>query len=83
MNEQVKYIWQKASSSHSQASTSRETQENFINRFTELVVTECINSLSNLRGYSGVGNDGNPYDTSSWNAALIAAQNTIKERFTK
>ena len=36
----------------------------------ELAMRECIEKLQDLRGYSGVGTDGNPYDTPSWNAAL-------------
>ena len=36
--------------------------------------------LEDLRGYSGVGTDGNPYDTSSWNAALKAAEQVLLER---
>ena len=36
--------------------------------------------LEDLRGYSGVGTDGNPYDTPSWNAALLAAQQVLLER---
>ena len=30
----------------------------------------AIEVLDDLMGYSGVGTDGNPYDTPSWNAAL-------------
>ena len=36
--------------------------------------------LEDLRGYSGVGVDGNPYDTPSWNAALKAAEQVLLER---
>ena len=36
--------------------------------------------LEDLRGYSGVGTDGNPLDTPSWNAALKAAEQVILER---
>ena len=39
-----------------------------------------LDVLEDLRGYSGVGTDGNPYDTPSWNAALKAAEQLIKER---
>lgn len=39
-----------------------------------------IEVLEDLRGYSGVGADGNPYDTPSWNAALLAAQQVLLER---
>ena len=36
--------------------------------------------LEDLRGYSGMGTDGNPYDTPSWNAALKAAEQVLLER---
>jgi hypothetical protein len=36
--------------------------------------------LEDLRGYSGVGADGNPLDTPSWNAALKAAEQVLLER---
>ena len=39
-----------------------------------------LDVLDDLRGYSGVGTDGNPYDTPSWNAALKAAQEVLLER---
>ena len=39
-----------------------------------------LDVLDDLRGYSGVGTDGNPYDTPSWNAALKAAQQVLLER---
>ena len=39
-----------------------------------------LDVLEDLRGYSGVGTDGNPYDTSSWNAALKAAEQVLLER---
>ena len=39
-----------------------------------------LDVLEDLRGYSGVGADGDPYDTPSWNAALKAAQQVLLER---
>ena len=48
---------------------------------TELVLAECFNVCDDLRGYSGVGTDGDPYDTPSWNAALIAVKQVIQQRF--
>ena len=36
--------------------------------------------LEDLRGYSGVGVDGNPLDTPRWNAALKAAEQVLLER---
>ena len=40
----------------------------------------AIEVLDDLMGYSGVGTDGDPYDTPSWNAALRAAKDVIKQR---
>ena len=40
----------------------------------------ALEVLEDLRGYSGVGTDGNPNDTPSWNAALRAAIDIIKTR---
>ena len=48
--------------------------------FALLIVQECIRVLEDLRGYSGVGMDGNPYGTPSWNAALRAAEEVINKR---
>lgn len=48
--------------------------------FALLIVQECIKVLEDLRGYSGVGMDGNPYDTPSWNAALKAAEEVMNQR---
>lgn len=48
---------------------------------TELVLAECSNVCDDLRGYSGVGTDGDPYDTPSWNAALISVKQVIQQRF--
>ena len=39
-----------------------------------------LDVLDDLRGYSGVGADGSPLDTPSWNAALKAAQQVLLER---
>lgn len=39
-----------------------------------------LDALDDLRGYSGVGEDGNPYDTPSWNAALVSARQVILDR---
>ena len=39
-----------------------------------------LDVLDDLRGYSGVGAGGDPYDTPSWNAALKAAQQVLLER---
>ena len=43
-------------------------------------ISVALEVLEDLRGYSGVGTDGNPYDTPSWNAALKAACDIIKTR---
>ena len=49
-------------------------------QFANVLVGQAIVALKDLRGYSGVGSDGNPYDTPSWNAALEAAEQVIKDR---
>ena len=46
----------------------------------ETVLKQVFEVLEDLRGYSGVGLDGDPYDTSSWNAALVAAREVISQR---
>ena len=43
-------------------------------------IPRVLEVLEDLRGYSGVGIDGNPYDTSSWNAALDAVKQTLRDR---
>ena len=51
MNENIKSIWNKASSSHTQAETSWETKTNFLNRFAELIVLECANIADKAEPY--------------------------------
>ena len=43
-------------------------------------IPRVLEVLEDLRGYSGVGADGNPLDTASWNAALLAAAEIIRLR---
>ena len=52
-----------------------------VQEYSRAIVSSCIDQISDLRGYSGVGTDGDPYDTPSWNAALAAAQQLLRERF--
>ena len=52
-----------------------------VKEYSQAVVKDCVEQLGDLRGYSGVGEDGNPYDTASWNAALTAAKTLLEERF--
>jgi hypothetical protein len=52
-----------------------------VQEYSLAIVTSCIEQIGDLRGYSGVGTDGDPYDTPSWNAALAAAQQLLRERF--
>ena len=48
---------------------------------TQTVELQAIlDVLDDLRGYSGVGTDGDPYDTPSWNAALKAAEQVYLSR---
>jgi hypothetical protein len=41
MNEQIKTIWNQAAASYEKADTSWQTQQNFLNRFAELIIAEC------------------------------------------
>ena len=52
-----------------------------VKEYSEAVVKDCVDQLDDLRGYSGVGEDGNPYDTESWNAALTAAKKLLIIRY--
>ena len=52
-----------------------------VREYSLAIVASCIEQISDLKGYSGVGLDGNPYDTASWNAALAAAQDLLRTRF--
>ena len=52
-----------------------------VQEYSLAIVTSCIDQIRDLRGYSGVGTDGDPYDTPSWNAALAAAEQLLRERF--
>lgn len=54
-----------------------------VKEYSQAVVKDCVEQLGDLRGYSGVGEDGNPYDTESWNAALAAAQELLITRYLK
>lgn len=49
-------------------------------QFADMIVEQTIVALEDLKGYSGVGVDGDPYDTPSWNAALVAAAELIRSR---
>jgi len=49
-------------------------------QFADMIVEQTLVALEDLKGYSGVGADGDPYDTSSWNAALVAAAELIRSR---
>jgi hypothetical protein len=52
-----------------------------VQEYSQAIVVSCIEQISDLRGYSGVGTNGDPYDTPSWNAALAAAEQLLRERF--
>ena len=49
-------------------------------QFADMIIEQTLVALEDLKGYSGVGVDGNPYDTPSWNAALVAADELIRSR---
>ena len=42
MNENIRYLWNKAASSHQQEATSWATQQRFLTRYTELVIQETL-----------------------------------------
>lgn len=52
-----------------------------VREYSLAIVASCVEQISDLQGYSGVGTDGDPYDTASWNAALKAAQDLLRTRF--
>ena len=54
--------------------------EHELTSYTSALVEVALEALQDLRGYSGVGADGNPLCTHSWNSALKAAEQLIKER---
>lgn len=51
MNETIKEIWNKAASSHQQLETSWETKVSFLNRFAELIITECADVAEKAEPY--------------------------------
>ena len=48
--------------------------------YNNALVEVAVQALQDLHGYSGVGADGNPLCTHTWNSALLAAAQLIKER---
>ena len=52
-----------------------------VKEYSQAIVKDCVDQLGDLKGYSGVGTDGNPYDTPSWNAAPAAAQELLLVRY--
>lgn len=54
------------------------TKETF-KRFTDLVVQECVNRVSHLRGYSGYINDTDIVSTPEWNLAIESAAKEISQ----
>ena len=47
MNDNLKAVWNKAASSHTQSDTSWETKQNFLVRFAELIISECATIAEN------------------------------------
>ena len=45
MHDKIRACWNLAASQHAQASTSRQTQENFLNKFAELIINECVDAI--------------------------------------
>lgn len=75
MNERIREIWDKAAESTaaypSGQNNSWETQVNFMEKFAELIVQECID----------IANLSNTHGNNQWDKALTFAVNTIKENF--
>ena len=42
LNQNIKYLWNQAASSHRQEATSWATQQSFLTRYTELVIQETL-----------------------------------------
>lgn len=42
MNDQIKAVWNRAAASHQLGESSWQTQQNFLTRFAELIVQECV-----------------------------------------
>ena len=42
MNDNIRYLWNRAASSHRQEATSWATQQSFLTRYTELVIQETL-----------------------------------------
>jgi len=50
MHDKIRACWNLAASQHAQASTSRQTQENFLNKFAELIINECVDAIPDPEG---------------------------------
>lgn len=81
INEQIGKLVQQARIGHADFGDTVYyvcTEETF-KRFTDLVVQECADRVSHLRGYSGYINDTDIVSTPDWNLAVETATNEIKQ----
>ena len=51
MHDKIRACWNLTASQHVQASTSRQTQENFLNKFAELIINECVDAIPDPEGH--------------------------------
>lgn len=49
--------------------------------FAEEIVSQCINELEHLKGFSGINNDGDVINTTDWNLAIDEAQKLLHTTF--
>ncbi len=77
MKEKIKQIWNEAASSHTQAETSRETQENFLNRFSEILIRECLLAVDNTNRH----HIHTTFDQSLVETTIYKSKEAIKKHF--
>lgn len=81
MNESIKNLVQQARIGRSDFGDEvyYVCTEGTFEKFTDLLVQECMNRVLHLRGYSGYTNDTDIVSTPDWNFVLDAAVTEIKE----
>ncbi len=77
MNEKIKQIWNEAAASYTQAESSRETQENFLNRFAEILIRECLIAVDNTNQHHAY----TTFDKSLIEATIQKSKESIKKHF--
>lgn len=77
MNEKIKAIWNLAASNHTQEDTSWKTQQNFLNKFAELIIKECIDAVDNTNRHHAY----TTFDKDLIDFTIAKSKTAIKERF--